>query len=134
MGTLTLGIIIAAVFVLVRAATSGSLGSPSAIAQRGIPARGILLQVSSVPGRTVGIAPWRFQPRSVVMDIEIPGRPPYQAAVTPFVPTHLVRDVLPGATVELRMNPKNPLQIVIVGPGVGFNSALLNAGAGQGTS
>ncbi len=67
------------------------------------------------------------------MDIEIPGQPPYEATVTPLVPTNLVRDVLPGATVELRIDPKRPTQLAIVGPGVGFNSALLNSTTSQGS-
>ena len=116
-------------FLVAKAIGGGGVPSYANIVRRGVPARGILLAVAPRANSTVGTAPWRYQLRDVVMDIEIPGRPPYQANVTPFIPTNLARDVLPGATVELRVDPKRPLRVAIVGPGVGFNAALLNASA-----
>jgi len=123
-------------FVIVKAMTTSagaSMSTSAGRAQRGTPARGILLWVATTPSGSVGITPWKCQLRTVVMDIEIPGQPPYEATVTVRIPTNLVRDVLPGATVELRVNPKRPSDIAIVGPGVGFNSALLNSTTSQGS-
>lgn len=117
------------IIMIAKALGGGGVPSYANLVKRGVPARGILLAVAPRPNSTIGTAPWRYQLRDVVMDIEIPGRPPYQANVTPFIPTNLARDVLPGATVELRVDPQRPLMVAIVGPGVGFNAALLNAGS-----
>jgi hypothetical protein len=113
------------VFVVVAIALSSA--SPARVharlVARGIPGRGILLQVSPQPLRTVGTQPRRFQLRRVQIDVEVPGKRPYVVDATPYIPTNLVRDVLPGATVELRVSRSNPSQIAIVGPGVGFAAA-----------
>jgi hypothetical protein len=127
-------IVVLVVVLLVRAASGSTATSYDAIARRGVPARGILLSVASRANSTVGLPQRRFQLRDVVIEVEVPGQEPYEVSATPYIPTNLVRDVLPGATVELRVDPKNPNQIVIVGPGVGFNASLLNATSSQGTS
>jgi hypothetical protein len=46
----------------------------------------------------------------------------------PLIPTNLDRDVVPGATVELRIHPKNNARIAIIGPGAGFAPTLLGTG------
>ena len=90
----------------------------------GIPARGILLSVSST-GMKSGTMSRRFESRQVVIDVEIPGRAPYEVATTTIFPINLSRDVLPGATVELRVDPRNPNNLAIIGPGTGFVPAAL---------
>lgn len=131
-------IVFVVVWIVIKAAsgiTGGNLSGVPAVARilrKGVPARGILLSVSSTSAGSVGVAPMRYQLRDCVMDIEIPGRPPYEAQVRPYIPSNLARDILPGATVELRVDPRQPTQVVVVGPGVGFNAALLNAGSMQG--
>jgi hypothetical protein len=91
----------------------------------GVPARGILLQVNSrgqrVGPRTVaGGLVQGYEQRAVSIDVEVPGKPPYVVNGPLMIPLNLVRDVLPGATVELRVDPTNPQKIAVVGPGVGF--------------
>ncbi len=86
----------------------------------GIPARGILLAVAQRPSGMVGPIGRRFQARSIRIDIEIPGRAPYEVGSLAWIPMNCVRDVLPGATVELRVDPQKPNSFMIVGPGVGF--------------
>jgi hypothetical protein len=83
-----------------------------------------LLVVSST-GQKVGAVSRRFDRRSVTIDVEIPGRQPYEVTTIPLIPINLVRDVLPGATVELRVDPKNPSTMAIIGPGTGFVQAAL---------
>jgi hypothetical protein len=90
----------------------------------GIPARGILLSVSST-GMKTGTAWRRFESRQVVIDVEIPGQAPYEVATTTIFPINLSRDVLPGATVELRVDRRNPNNVAIIGPGTGFVPAAL---------
>ena len=106
------------VMVIKGAAGAGGGGYDSLVA-KGIPARGILLQVSNT-GMKVGSVSRRFELRQVYIDIEIPGKPPYETNARAVIPLNLVRDVLPGATVELRVDPKNPANIAIIGPGTGF--------------
>ena len=100
---------------MVRAARGMGLG--------GTPARGILLAVASTGTRAGN----NQESRQVTIDIEIPGQPPYEARTVATFPTCLRGDVLPGATVELRVNPSNRnAPVSIVGPGVGFGVTQLN--------
>lgn len=108
------------IFVLKKANTIAVLGNRyDVLLARGIPARGILLAVAST-GTKAGTQARRFEVRQVRIDVEIPGQAPYETNATPWIPINLVRDVLPGATVELRVDPKNPSNMVIIGPGTGF--------------
>ena len=115
------GLIVVFVIIMVvkGAAGGGASGSYDALVANGTPARGILLQVSST-GTKIGSVARRFELRSVTIDVEIPGKAPYEISATPVIPINLVRDVLPGATVELRVDPKNPSKMAIIGPGTGF--------------
>jgi len=106
-------------------AAGGSQTNYKRLFANGTPARGILLAVSSMSLGSVGVGLYKFQQRQVQIDIEIPGAAPYEVNVVALVPLNLVADVVPGATVELRVDPKNRNQIAIVGPGVGFNAAML---------
>lgn len=105
------------IFSLVKAAASGGY---QGLIKRGVPARGILLWVDRQGVKQPGVGRVRYEKRGMTIDVEIPGKAPYEVTTTSFVPTNLSRDVLPGCTVELRVNPRNPQQIAIVGPGVGF--------------
>lgn len=89
------------------------------LVSNGIPARGILLVVAPRGFRS-GNAQRPFESRAVTIDIEIPGRQPYVIDASPIIPLNLVRDVLPGATVELRIDPSDSSNMAIIGPGVGF--------------
>ena len=117
-------IIFVLIFVFKGSASGVGTGDYDRLLQSGIPARGILLAVSQT-GTKVGSLSRRFERRAVTIDIEIPGRAPYEVAASPLIPINFVRDVLPGATVELRVDPKNSSKIVIVGPGTGFVQAAL---------
>src|SRR4051812_44651846 len=112
-------VIVFVIILLAKAAKTAAPGGYDALAARGIPARGILLRVSST-GTKVGTRLRRFEVRQGTIDVEIPGREPYEINAAPVVPLNLVRDVLPGATVELRVDPKNPANMAIIGPGTGF--------------
>jgi hypothetical protein len=90
---------------------------------RALPAKGILLVVSPTPDRTTGVGASKRQMRTVTVDIEVAGRPPYEITTQLAIPMNLVGDVLPGATVELRVDPNDRTNIVLVGPGVGLAAA-----------
>jgi hypothetical protein len=100
--------------------------NPSSVAAKGIPARGILLQVQSVLVGKVGTGQSRCEQRKVRIDIEVPGRAPYELDIVAYVPANMVDDVLPGATVALRLGKKDRTYVVIVGPGVGFPASTLS--------
>jgi hypothetical protein len=109
---------------MVRAARGTGLGFGGSLDLAGTPARGILLAVAPI-GNRVGT---NQESRLVTIDIEIPGQPPYEVRTLARFPTCLRGDVLPGATVELRVHPRSRTEPVrIVGPGVGFGVTQLNA-------
>jgi hypothetical protein len=113
-------IVVFVIWVLAKAIS----GNTSALLSSGAPARGILLSVSNQALGSVGTGLRKLQQRQVRIDIEIPGQPPYELNTIVLVPLNLVADVLPGATVEIRVSKSNR-RIVIVGPGVGFGAATL---------
>jgi hypothetical protein len=113
-------------WIVIKAGSTGaSTGGYAKLVAKGTPARGILLGVTNTPVSTVGVGLNKIQLRAVRIDIEVAGQTPYEASVIALIPLNLVRDVLPGATVEIRISRANSANIAIVGPGVGFNSAAL---------
>jgi hypothetical protein len=104
---------------IISSAGKSSTSSYDKLVKRGAPARGILLQVSST-GTMTGAVGRRFEIRQVYIDVEITGQQPYETNANAIIPINLVRDVLPGATVELRVDPNDRTKMAIVGPGTGF--------------
>lgn len=94
----------------------GSLRKIDKLAKSGTPARGLVLQVAPT-GTDVRSGMRRFERRNMVLDVEIPGRQPFVANTSPLIPKQLVSRVLPGTFLDLRVDPSNPNQIAIVGPG-----------------
>jgi hypothetical protein len=92
-------------------------------------ALGILLQVSPMASRS-GYGLVRTETRSMRVDVEVPGEMPYVVDAMVQYPSNLARDIVPGATVELRVSSASRQQIEIVGPGVGFSSAAFFTGPG----
>jgi hypothetical protein len=125
-------VIVAAIYIVAAAVKASGSASYNRLSRSGTPARGILLAVSSVPGTSVGVGLNKLQSRQVTIDVEVPGQPPYELTTNLLIPLNLVRDVLPGATVELRVGSRN--QIVVVGPGVGFNASTLMTQNNQGAA
>ena len=98
---------------------------------KGVAARGILLQVAPT-GTKSGTVQRRFELRAVTIDVEVPGQQPYVVQCMPIIPMNLVRDVLPGATLEIRVDTSDPTNIAIVGPGAGFSPTLIGTGTALG--
>ena len=82
----------------------------------GVPARGLILQISRT-GFDVVLNGYRYEKRSVVVDVEIPGQAPYQISAQPLIPKNLIKNVLPGTFVELRVDPTKSDNLAVVGPG-----------------
>jgi hypothetical protein len=94
------------------------------LATGGTPARGILLSVSSTGTRTQYYGQ-RCEIRGAVVDVEVPGLPPFEIRTQLYIPTNLVRDVLPGSTVELRIDPSNQTKVLVIGPDVGYTQGAV---------
>lgn len=99
-------------------------GGVYALASNGMPARGIMLSVSAT-GRRTSSSGQRYEIRSARVDVEAPGQPPYEIRTDVYIPSNLVRDVLPGSTMELRIDPSNPGSVLVIGPDVGFAQGVV---------
>lgn len=101
----------------------------------GLIARGILLRVDIPLTRwsAEGVRP-TFRQFRLNIDVELPGQPPYEIDQLVSFPTNMGKLILPGSTVELRVDPKNRKNVLIVGPGVnlaaGFFNPALQGGSG----
>jgi len=125
-----LGLLVAGTYVLWVVKASPGLGGYAGLAANGVPARGILLEVSSIASSLQG---GQVKVRRIRIDVEVPGQPPFEVRSSAMMPANLSADVIPGATMELRLHPRDSSKIAIVGPGVGFAGApLLGAPARPG--
>ena len=80
---------------------------------RGILGRGLVLAAEPVATEVVyrGL---RYERRFVTLDVEVVGAPPYQTRLNLRIPR--IVDALPGATLDLRVNPSDAEDIEILGP------------------
>jgi hypothetical protein len=124
MAAIVMLVVCVVIWAVVRA---GGVGGRSYgwLTSHGTPARGILLQVDSAGVPVEGLLTTGIQRRGVTIDVEIPGQPPYVISASIFIPRNLARDVLPGATVELRVHPRQRSNIAVIGPGTGFAALAL---------
>ena len=98
------------------------------LATRGIRARGLVLTCSpNVVGVTLSMR--RYEKRNMTIDVDVPGRPPYQSTGLYLVPRGLI-EIIPGASLDLAVDPKNPNTIAVLGPG-GFTGPWLRMGPPQ---
>lgn len=119
MGALVIFIIVVLVFGLPALTSGQGVRAIDRLIARGIPARGLVLSVSQT-GTAVSYGTRRFERRNVLLDVEIHGQAPYQLQLSPLIPKQLVRRVLPGSFLELRVDPKRATNVVVVGPGSVF--------------
>ncbi len=89
------------------AGESGLLGA------RGIPGRGLVLSAQRTATEASSGAQ-RFEVRSIVLDVEVPGKPPYEVSLSAMIPR--ICEALPGAAFDLRVDPANPNNLAVVGP------------------
>ena len=128
MGFVIAVVLLIVVFWLVKQSSRNLLTSAAAIdrlARRGIRGRGLVLSAFQMSnGVTLGGR--RFERKQMTLDVEIPGRPPYLVNGQFLVPRGQV-EAIPGSSLEVAVDPSNPSQIAVLGPG-GFTGPWLNLG------
>jgi|HubBroStandDraft_5_1064220.scaffolds.fasta_scaffold834700_1 hypothetical protein len=128
MGFLIAVVLFVFVFFLIKQSSRNLLTSTAAIdrlARRGIRGRGLVLSSFQMSfGVTLGGR--RFERKQMTLDVEIPGRPPYQINGQFLIPRGQV-EAIPGSSLEVAVDPSNPSQIAVLGPG-GFTGPWLNLG------
>ena len=87
--------------------------------EKAVPARGIMLNVPII-GRRTRHRGQRFEIRSCRVDVEPQGFAPYEVTADVYIPSNLVRDVLPGSTLEVRVDSSNLGNVLVIGPDVGY--------------
>jgi hypothetical protein len=97
----------------------GGFGGFGSLAQNGTPARAIMLWVSNT-GSSTRRGNQRFEIRNARVDVEMAGYPPFELTTNVYIPSNLVRDVLPGSTMEIRMSQNDRSMVLVVGPDVGY--------------
>jgi hypothetical protein len=79
----------------------------------GILGRAIILQADRNSSRTT-VNGQRMEQRAVLLDIELPGQQPYEMSLSAAIPR--IVEALPGSSVDVRVDPKDPSNVMIVGP------------------
>jgi hypothetical protein len=105
-------------------------GGVFGLSLNGTPARGIMMSVS-MTGRRTSNNGQRYEIRSARVDIEADGIAPYEVNTDVYIPTNLVRDVLPGSTMELRIDRSNQSYVLVIGPDVGFAQRTVRTACGR---
>jgi hypothetical protein len=128
MGGIIAGFIVLFVFIVIAVSKNSAVAGRNRLAQSGLRGRGLVLQSSmNATGMRVGMQ--RFEQRQMTLDIEIPGRAPYVVQGTFMTPRGLVEPI-PGASLDVSVDPNNPSAVVVLGPG-GFSGPWLQTGPPQ---
>ena len=105
--------------------SSGPAAQYLALEKKGVRARGLVLACDRTSlGLTANGR--RFEKWTMTLDIEVPGREPYLSTGNFLVPRGVV-ETLPGASLDVAVNPSKPHQIAVLGPG-GFTGPWLRVG------
>jgi hypothetical protein len=126
-GGCIVGCVVVGIFLFVFLSRALGGMAPTKMLTSGRIARGILLRVdipqtrwAAEGGRT------NWQRRRIRIDVELPGEAPYEIDDWVQFPTNMSGNILPGATVELRVDPKKKNRVVISGPGVALGAGFFN--------
>jgi hypothetical protein len=116
------------IFVIVAVTKGMAASGRNRLTQSGLRGRGLVLASSQMATNT-RIGMQRFEQRPMTLEVEVQGRAPYVIQGTFLIPRGLV-DAIPGASLEVAVDPSNPSSVVVLGPG-GFTGPWLNAGPPQ---
>jgi hypothetical protein len=95
------------------AAVASAADPRARVLQKGLDGRGIVLAASKTATNSI-LGGVRYESRWVKLDVEVPGRPPYEVSLTPLIPR--ICEVLPGSSLDLKVDPADPKNITVVGP------------------
>jgi hypothetical protein len=101
------------IYVLVARGAKSS-DARTRVLRNGTDARGIILSADRTATSKAILNGVRYETRRIRLDVEVPGRAPYELSFCPLIPR--VCDALPGSTLDLRVDPSNPSNIVVLGP------------------
>jgi hypothetical protein len=123
-------LVVFVIWMVVRSSSGGgslltSVWAIDSLARTGLRARGLVLS-SNQMSFGVTLSGRRFERRTMMLDVEIPGRPPFLVNGTFLVPRGIV-EATPGSSLELAVHPRNQNRIAVLGPG-GFTGPWLNYG------
>jgi len=112
-------------FVIIKNATTGQPAVYDRLAAKGLPGRALVLSsFQMAQGVSFGLR--RFQRRQMTIEIEVAGMAPYQLTNTFLVPRGVVEPI-PGASLDVAVDPKNPQNVAVLGPG-GFTGPWIRLG------
>ncbi len=103
-------------FVLIRS-KMGAASGPSAargLAGGRVLARGLVLSASPFVSGERTQNGQRYELRDLLLDVEVQGQAPYEVSVTPLIPR--ICEARPGAALDLSLDPRNPSDVVVIGP------------------
>ena len=84
--------------------------------QVGIPAPAQILGVQ-MGGMTVTTGVHRHLQLMIQLQVQAPGRPPYMAQLTSMISELQIPQIQPGAIVQVRIDPANPMKLALEGVG-----------------
>jgi hypothetical protein len=113
-------------YLVLRALFGFGGGARARLIRRGLDAHGIVLSASRYALASQTVGGQRFEVRTLQLDVEVPGRPPYEVSCKPLIPR--ICEVYPGSSLDLRVDPRNPQNIAVVGPAgsIGWMGAVPN--------
>jgi hypothetical protein len=118
-------IIFFVVFVAQLSPTARQLRALKRLTRGGLPGRALVLSaLQAKRGLTLGGQ--RYQQRNMTLEIEVDGREPYEVSGVFLVPRGLI-DPVPGSSLDVAVDPRNPQTLVVLGPG-GFSGPWLSTG------
>jgi hypothetical protein len=100
------------VFVLPRFLRGGG-DARTRLLRGGLQARGLIVSAAST-GTSTSYNGQRYQVRNVVLDVEVPGRAPYEVSLAPMFPR--LCEPFPGSVLDLRVDRRDPNNVAVVGP------------------
>ncbi len=121
-----------AIFVVILFILIKAFSNPAArydrLQSRGLRGRALVLSANQIT-TSVRIGTRRFVNRPMTLEIELPGVEPYEITGTFAIPRGFA-DPVPGASLDVAVDPRNRSTIAILGPG-GFTGPWLQQGPPQ---
>ncbi len=93
---------------------SSSMAQSSQLMQTGAPAQGRIVSVRDLGGSIQFGGQMPQHRLQIDLEVQAPGRAPWPVSATQLVSMLHVPRIQPGATVEVRYDPTNPMRVAVV--------------------